>query len=142
MQIFSSWEQNELAVVDPENPRKLVGSVHKRDVITLYNEEVMRRDLAGGVSRAVDVVGKVHQVELGDGYVVQEILAPSAFQGHSLRDLKVRDRTGVQVVLIRGLSKGRQAPSIRVPGPADRIEPGDRLVVAGPKEAIDRLDNI
>jgi CIC family chloride channel protein len=139
MQIFSHEEIEELAVVETGSDRKLVGSVHKRDVINAYNQEVMRRDLAGGVSTTIAVVDKVHQVDLGGGYVVQEVLAPRSFVGRSLSELNLRSRAGVQVLLVRSAEGKPGAPAIQVPGPNTRIAPGDKLVAAGPKDAVDSL---
>ena len=141
MQIFSHEEIEELAVVDAENSRKLVGSIHKRDVINAYNQEVMRRDLAGGVSTTIAVVDKVHQVDLGGGYVVQEVLTPRSFVGQSLTELDLRTRAGVQVLIIRSATAKPGDPTIRIPGPNARVEPGDKLVVAGPKDSVDSLAN-
>ncbi|MDX1648796.1 MAG: chloride channel protein [Myxococcota bacterium] len=138
MQIFGTDEVEEIAVVDPDDPLRLVGSVHKRDVLAAYSQEVMRRDLAGGVSSTVAVVDRVHQVDLGGGYVVQELLAPRLFLGRSQRELDLRSKNGVQVLLVRSLRGGGRG-TIRVPGPDDHVESGDHLVVAGPKEAVDRL---
>jgi CIC family chloride channel protein len=141
MQIFSHEEVEELAVVAAGNSRKLVGSVHKRDVINAYNQEIMRRDLAGGVSTTIAVVDKVHQVDLGGGYVVQEILAPRSFVGRSLRDLDLRTRQGVQVLIIRSTAAKTGSSAIRFPDPNARIKADDKLVLAGPKEAVDSLAN-
>lgn len=138
MQIFGTEEVEEIAVVAAEDPTRLLGSLHKRDVLAAYSQEVMRRDLAGGVSSTVAVVDRVHQVDLGGGYVVQEILVPSRFLGRSLRELDLRSRRGVQVLLLRRPRAGGDA-AIRVPGPEDRLEAGEKLVVAGPKEAVDDL---
>jgi CIC family chloride channel protein len=141
MQIFSHEEIEELAVVDAANSRKLVGSIHKRDVINAYNQEVMRRDLAGGVSTTIAVVDKVHQVDLGGGYVVQEVLAPRSLVGQSLRELDLRTQAGVQVLIIRSATAKPGAPAIRLPDPNARIESGDKLVLAGPKDSVDSLAN-
>jgi uncharacterized protein with PhoU and TrkA domain len=101
----------------------------------------MRRDLAGGVSTTIAVVDKVHQVDLGGGYVVQEVLAPRSFIGQSLRELDLRTRAGVQVLIIRSTAAKPEAPAIRVPDPNARIELGDKLVLAGPKDSVDSVAN-
>lgn len=140
MNLFGEGEFEEIAVVHREESRKLVGSVHKREVLNAYNQEVMRRDLAGGVRTSVAVVDRVHQVALGGGYVLQEVDAPRSFHTKSLRDLDIRHRTGVQVILIRRAEPGGSGRGeIKVPGPDDVVSPGDKLVVAGSKEAVDRL---
>jgi len=142
MQILGHSDLDEIAVVDAEKPRRLVGSLTSQRVIDAYNQEVLRRDLAGGISSSVGLSGRVRQVPLGGGYVVQEIDAPYAFLGKTLRELAVREHLGVQVVLIRSASEPDAARRVRVPGSADRVCEGDTLVVAGPKDAVDALQHI
>ena len=138
MNLFSNSDVQEIPVVDRDNARKLVGSIHERDVLMAYSREVMRRDLAGGVGSTVAVVDRVHQVDLGGGFVVQEVIAPGDFLDQSLRDLDLRAQHGVQVLLLRSPTEdgGR---TVRVPGPLDIVKAGDRLVVAGPKDAVDTI---
>ncbi len=140
MQIFSHAVIEEIAVVDPERPSRLVGSVHKRDVIQALNQETLRRDLAGGVSSTVSAASKVHHVELGDGYVVQEVQAPPAFFGRTMRELDIRAAHGVHVLMIRS-RVGADAP-LRVPGPDDPIREGDTLVVVGTERAVGGLESL
>jgi CIC family chloride channel protein len=142
MQIFSSGNTEQIAVVDVEDPRKLAGCVHKKDVLHTYNREVMLRDLAGSVESNVVVASKGQQVDLGSGYVLQEIQPPPRFFGHSIRELDIAATTGAQVVLLRKRSPSDGGPTVRVPTADDRIEEGDRLVVAGSKSAVESLDVI
>lgn len=138
MQLFSRDVGDEIAVVDSEDPRRLVGSLHQHDVIAVYNEETLRRDLAAGISNRISLAGE-RSVELGGDFTLQERRAPVSFHGKTVRELDVRARSGVQILLIR--SAGR-AGAIRVPGPDDRIEPGDHLVIAGPRDAVEGLGSI
>jgi CIC family chloride channel protein len=140
MQLFSSSTAEQLPVVDSENERLLIGCIHKRDVIQAYNREIMRRDLAGAVSSTVVVASKGMQVELGGGYVLQEIQPPVRYFGHSIRELDIGATTGVQVVLLRKRSPDDARPAVRVPTADDTIGEGDRLVVAGTKAAVESLD--
>jgi CIC family chloride channel protein len=139
MQILGHADLEELAVVDPDHPRKLIGSVTSQHAIDAYNAEVLRRDLAGGVGSSVGVAGRIRQVELGGGYVVQELDAPLSFHGRSLRELDVRVRHGVQVVLIRSPLEPDPDRRVRVPSSTDRIQEGDTLIVAGPKAEVESL---
>jgi CIC family chloride channel protein len=142
MQMFSRGVDEELPVVASDDPRRLVGSVHKRDLIHAYNQEVMRRDLAGQVSSNVLVASRGQQVELGGGYVLQEIQPPPRFFGKTIRELAIGQTWGVQVVLLRGRGTEAGRPAIRVPTADDTIHEGDRLVVAGTKAAVESLDVI
>jgi Trk K+ transport system NAD-binding subunit len=136
MHLFSRGVADELAVVDPERPTRLVGSVHQRDVIAAYNQEILRRDLAGGVSNRISLAGE-RTVDLGGGYVLEERRVPPSFAGRTVAELDLRRRRGVQILLIRS---GSRKGSIRVPGPDDRLEGGDRLVIAGPRDSVERLE--
>jgi CIC family chloride channel protein len=142
IQLFSHGEAEEIAVVDDADPGRLVGSVHKRDVIHAYNQEVLRRDLAGSVSSTVVVAAKGQQVELGDGYVLQEIQPPPRFFGRTLREIDLSRQTGVQVILLRKRSSDGGRREVQVPTADDRIEEGDRLVVTGTKSAVESIDVI
>ncbi|MAE95807.1 MAG: chloride channel protein [Deltaproteobacteria bacterium] len=135
MHLFSRGITDELAVVDPKDPAKLVGSLRQPDVIAAYNQEVLRRDLAAGISNRISLAGE-HTVDLGGHYVLQERRAPPSFVGKTIKEMDVRRRSGVQILLVR--SAGRKG-RIRVPGPDDRVEAGDHLVIAGPRAAVEEL---
>jgi CIC family chloride channel protein len=141
MQLLDRANVDELAVIDPAEPRRLQGSVHKRDVIHAWNQEVMRRDLAGGIASSVASVERVHEVELGDDFVVRDVPAPHSLAGRTLGALDLRARTGAMVLLIRRPSAGRGGV-VRVPAPGDRIEDGDVLIAAGSREALERLERL
>jgi chloride channel protein, CIC family len=140
MRLMQYHDVDELAVVDEPSPRRLIGTVHLHDVLNARNQELVRRDLAGSLSSTVSLVGKVRQVEIGDGYVVQETPVPRAFLGHSLRDLDVRARYGVQIVFLRMMT-GEES-GWHVPTADEKLREGDVMIVAGPKAAADRLGGL
>jgi CIC family chloride channel protein len=141
-QFFNRGRAEELPVVAVSQPRKLVGTVHKRDLMQAYSQEVMRRDLAGQVQSNVLVASRGAQVELGGGYVLQEIQPPPRFFGKSIRESDIARNWGVQVVLIRRRDPEEGTPSIRVASGTDVIQEGDRIVVAGTKVKVEALDVI
>ncbi len=141
-QLFGYGHAEELPVVTAGDPRKLVGTVHKRDLMQAYNQEIMRRDLAGQVQSNVLVASRGAQVELGGGYVLQEIQPPPRFFGKAIRDADIARNWGVQVVLIRKRSPEGRSASIRVATADQVIDEGDRIVVAGTKAKVEALDVI
>jgi CIC family chloride channel protein len=142
IQILSAGDVDELAVVEAENPDRLVGSIKGRDVMEAHHHESLRRDLAGGLSSSFSAAGKGQTVDLGDGYAIKEILAPNAFVNRSLKDLSLGERTGVQVLLLRRARRlaGRFKP-VEVPEADAVLREGDALVVAGSYEALEQLEN-
>jgi CIC family chloride channel protein len=138
--VFAGRQVEELAVVAEDDPKRLVGCVREREVMHAYREEMLRRDLAGGLSSSVAVVKRVHEVELGDDLVLREVGAPHAFAGRTLGELDLRARTGTLVLLVRRPAAGRRGVDLRVPLPSDRLEDGDVLVAAGTRDALERLE--
>jgi CIC family chloride channel protein len=139
MKIFSASHVDEIAVVDADDDKRLVGTVREKDVIEASNREQLRRDLAGGFHTSVSAAESGQTVDLGDGYQLREILAPPHVTGLSLRQLTLRERVGVQVLLVR--SRGEDGTRhLRVPHGGDILVEGDAVIVAGTKEALDMLD--
>ncbi len=138
LQLFSQAGVAELAVVAEDDPTQLVGTLHERDVLEAYHRTMLERDLSGGLSSRVGIVGRAAEMDLGGGFVLAEVEAPRAFAGHTLREIDLRARHGVQVLLVRAPSAGGGA--VRVPTADDRVDLGDVLVVAGPAAAVQRLE--
>jgi len=108
-------------------------------VIDASNQEQMRRDLAGGVASSVKALGPGRTVELGGDYVLKEILALPYMWGRNLRELAIRERTGVQVLLVRGRGEGGDR-TLHVANAADRFEEGQTIVVAGTRAGVRELE--
>ncbi len=138
MRLFSDVDAEELPVTDPRDPRKLIGSIHRQAVIRARNAELLRRDLAGTFASTVSLVGKGRKVEVGDGYVVEELRAPRAFIGRTLRELDIPGRYGAHVIFIRS-RRGADGTHLRVAQANERVREGDSLIVAGLKEGAARL---
>jgi CIC family chloride channel protein len=139
MHIFSASHVDEIAVVDADDRTRLVGTVLEKDVIEASNREQLRRDLAGGFESGMAAAGRSQKVDLGDGYELREIMAPPHVTGATLRQLNLRERVGVQVLLVRSRtpSGGKQ---LRVPHGDDVLVEGDALIVAGTRAALEMLD--
>jgi CIC family chloride channel protein len=137
LQLLANTGAAELAVVDVAAGHRVVGAVLERDVLSAFHGETLRRDLAGGFATRVGVARRGREVPLGGGYLLADLPVPPSLVGKSLRELDVRARTGIQVLLVR--SRGNGEDAIRVPSPDDRLAPGDRVVVAGRAESVERL---
>lgn len=139
MQLFAQTRTSELPVNDPTTG-KLVGSVREPDVIAAYNRAVLSRDLAGGMTRRVGLVSRIHRVELGNSWALQELRVPTSFIGHSLRELDLRANLGVQVLLVRSVDPESGEPTVDVPDPHRPLSEGLGLVVVGRNPSLDRLE--
>lgn len=85
-------------------------------------------------------------VDLGEGFTLIELHAPSSFRGKTLRDLNLRVRYGVNLVAIRRTirSLGRNGSeetreNLSVPQPDEIIQTEDTLLLIGATEDLARL---
>jgi len=138
-QLLTSLKVDELPVVDPRRKCQLMGSIREADLVAAYNREMMLRDMAGCMVTKVNALGRARSVALGNGYLVAELPAVRPLQGKTLRELDLRARYGVEVILLRSLRKDGPGRVVRLPRPDDAIRGSDVLVVAGTQEAINRL---
>lgn len=84
-------------------------------------------------------------IDLGEGFTLIELHAPSSFRGKTLRDLNLRVRYGVNLVAIRrticstsnGVEHTRE--SLSVPQADEVIQTEDTLLLIGATEDLSRL---
>ncbi len=141
--IFSSGRYDELAVVEAAGSRRMIGTVRQRAVIEAANQEQLRRDLAGSFTSSVDAAGTGTDVDLGGGYLLREIPTLPFMENKTPAELHIRERTGVQVLLVRsGGRSGTPKGSVCVPDGHQRFQEGDTLVVAGSTEGLRSLEHL
>lgn len=100
MRIFGGKNREELPVVEDLTNRRFLGTVSRGQLLEAYNRELRKRDmvaeLVGGLAGS-----QRDAVSLGQGHWMKELSAPGTFCEHSLAQLDVRERHGVQIVLVR-----------------------------------------
>ncbi len=144
MKLFGHTDQPELPVLDPDSGR-LLGAISHRRVTEAYNREIIKQSVGSELSSSIGVLDKVETIDFIDGYAMAEVRAPQSFIGCSLKEINMRSRFGLQVMMIKrrwsnpdGVVETRQL----VPGPDDVIQDGDRLVVLGKNENIEVLKSM
>lgn len=138
MRTFAGSLPDEIAVVSP-NGGELVGVVTRRHLLDAYNQELLKRDMVQSMGDAVSSAAR-REVQLGGDSRMIEVDAPGPLTGHSLRDLNVRARYGVQILLVRRPSQpGSESRIEVVPGPDTVLQRGDRLLLMGKERDLDRL---
>lgn len=139
MLLFGQYRVDAFPVVDRKN--RLIGVIDREHVMDAYNREAARRDLAGEFNTMVSALGTRQIVELGDNYAMVEIEAPQPFVGHSIRQLRVRAKYGVQILLIKHPGPPNGTAHF-VPGPDYVIQEDDVLLLAGNNDRIQRARNL
>jgi CIC family chloride channel protein len=135
--VLSQGQEGEIPVIEDEGTRRLVGTLHRADVLELYNREVLHRDIIGiklarQDSRDRDVVG------LPSEYRVEVVPVPGDFGGRTLAELDLRGRYGIHVLAVKSPAR-RGTERNELPDPTATLLPAQRLVIVGRHEDLARL---
>ncbi|MFC1562845.1 chloride channel protein [candidate division KSB1 bacterium] len=137
IKIFGQKNLDELPIIENINTLKIIGSVSKIRVIEAYNQEILRRDLLGELSNRISDVEKSPLVQLLGGYTMAEIESPKSFVGLSLRDAHIREKFGVEIILIKRTSPEKEEETINIiPDSKYIIREGDKFLIVGDIEKI------
>jgi CIC family chloride channel protein len=127
-------DRDEIAVVDPGDPLRVIGLLSRADVIRAYNRTLLTMRTVPGTAGADEVP------QWSRGYRVTSLLVPATWHGRTLRDLDCRARFGINVLAVEPHDK--PGHTFEVPDPDRRLETGDSIVVAGPGAAVARFERL
>ena len=139
------WKQHaeRLPVVEGYDAPRLVGWLSQRDLIGIYNQEILhKRQLLAHFTipdsaAPGDEDGRF--VELPEGISIRTLVVPPAFDGKTIREIAPRSEFGVHVLQVAHYAPTRRKPVIEMPGPDSVLYADDRLVVVGAREDVERL---
>ncbi len=130
-----------LPVVDSLESKRFLGIVTRRDLLGAIDREVLQR------SRLITRVrtfageegeGEMDYFELPEKHRMIELDTPAGLAGRTVAESGIRTRFGVSVLAVK--RRSREGLERRfVPGPEDRFQAGDVLIVLGTDDAIEKL---
>jgi CIC family chloride channel protein len=125
----------QLPVVDPES-RRFLGIVTRRDLLGAFDHEVLQRNrLLARVRTFQEAGSEVDYFELPEKHRLVQLDVPVAVEGRTVAESGLRTRFGVSILAVKRMT--REGLEWRfVPGPDDRFQHGDVLIVLGTEDAI------
>ena len=93
------------------------------------------RDMGARLARAIITPNVLDLMNLSNDYQILDIRLPGKWVGHTLLDLNVRQKYGVNVLAVHRGERFLVAPAAEM-----LFEEGDTLLVLGKREDIERLD--
>jgi chloride channel protein, CIC family len=120
----------DIPVVDPADPRRLVGMLSRGDLIGAYN-----RTVAVMGARPLPGWPAMTEAEWSDRYRVVALPVPQQWVGRTLRELDCRVRYGVVVVAVHPAGR-KDGDGYEMPDPDRPLASGDTLIVAGTAESL------
>ncbi len=141
MKEFAKENIDEIPVVSSTDPAKVLGTIWRIDVISAYNKEILKRDLAAEVSHLMSQSLDHQLVEIMEGLYLLEVEVPTTFVGKRIRELGVRNNFGVDIVLIKK-GAGNETLLTKVPDGNYRFQPEDSLLILGEKKRVEFLSKL
>jgi CIC family chloride channel protein len=141
MREFGRENISEIPVISSSDPEKILGTIWRIDVISAYNKEILRRDLAGEVSTLMASANGINPVEVTDGLYILEIDVPTAFVGKKIKEIDVRNQYGVDIVLIRQRWADKKMRT-RNPNADYIFQADDNLLILGEKKKVEFMSKI
>jgi len=140
MRLFGGRNQEELPVIDPSQPDRIMGSIHRADVDEAYQNEILKRDLLGSMEASYKAIRRGLSTPLAPGYTMTELEVPSQYVGQDLRTLDLRNREGIEVIMIRRHDPDDPDRLVSLmPSAGLVLRHGDFILVSGPQKVIERL---
>jgi CIC family chloride channel protein len=146
LNLFGKWNLDQFPVVDPESPNKILGAVTRQEVISIYNRESLKVNLASGLSKELKSIEHTATAKVATGYSIAELGVPKSFIGKTLVELKIRNEFELEVLMIKQqkdfLADVKLEAEIMTPDPDYKLKGTDTLVIFGSDKRIDYLRKI
>lgn len=134
---LSLKSMDEVAVVESEKSMRLVGVLPRSAIIDTYHREVVRQSAVGlRVVQHTSGRDRLSHVEYAEGFGTREIRVGGAMTGQTLVDLDLRARYRINCLAVKPAYSAGPGES-DVPDPKRPLEEGDRLICAGPTDALE-----
>ena len=141
MKLFGKYDMDEIPVTSDEDRGRIIGSIYRKDVIDTYNRELVKRNLSQEISSSVKLLDKIRTVDFIDGYAMAEIPVPPSFVGKSIKEIQMRSRYGVNILMIKRMTDDEKFQQI-VPSANEILRPTDKLILLGKNKEIQTFKHI
>ena len=142
MHKFENVETEHLPVIENENNHKLIGIISKKEIIRLYNREILRKEVLGvKFVREFGNEKRHHLLQLPKEFKIDFISVPEKFVGSSIKDVNIRAKYNITILAIKQkLSDFGQ--SSEMPSPERVFKETDILVVAGKEDEVENFKTL
>lgn len=142
MRLLARQNLDELPVVAADRPDRIIGTIHRADVDAAYDREIMNRDLLGSVRSGLEEMQRARSAPMAPGFAMAEIEVPAHMVGRDLRSLDLRNREGIEIILVRrSLPDRLEGVESLVPKADLVLQHGDIMLISGPQRVVERLAN-
>lgn len=142
MKAFASENIGEIPVLSDSEPSEVLGTIWRIDVIDAYNKEILKRDLAGEVSSMINRSGQYRPIEICEGLFLFEVEVPRIFHDRNLREIDVRNKYRVDILLVHKARKADGQIERFIPSADYTFKEQDSFLVLGKKEDVEKIGKV
>ena len=144
LKLFGKWNRDQFPVTDKDDSSKILGAISRQEVIAIYNRESLKINLADGLTKELKTIKETTHSEVAVGYSIFEQTVPMQFIGKTLVDIKLRNKYGLEVLMIKQtkdflVDDKKSAQEIITPDPGYKLRASDKLVLFGKDEKIEEF---
>jgi len=140
LKLLTKQDIEEIPVVSPDDDRKIIGTISRNDILSAYNRESIKHDLAEGLSKELNTLNENSVSKIVNGYSIIERKPLREFIGKNLSELRFRNKYGLEILMIKKtkhlFSEDENENKLVMPSPDYKIEENDILVLFGTDEKI------
>lgn len=142
LKILTKGDIEELPVIDDLEKRNVVGVITRNDILSIYNKQSLKSDLAEGLTREIATLNEARTSKVADGYSIVERKPSYEFIGKTLKESMIRNKYGLEILMIKKydelFDESGLKEKIVMPSHDYRIEADDILVLFGTDENIEK----
>jgi CIC family chloride channel protein len=146
LRLFSKMNVDTIPVITDDEEIKILGAISRQEVLLIYNREMLKLNLAEGLSNEIKTIGDAGSSTVTPGYSIAEVRVKTDLIGKSLSELKIRSSYGLEVLMIKHpqemFEESTEKELIISADPNYKLKWGDKLVVFGKDENIERFKKI
>lgn len=144
MRALGDIHVEEVPIIEDRQTMRFIGVVSRSNVIEAYNRAIFKKDMVTSMSSHLALTADFKRLTMGNGAELSEIEVPGWFVGQTLEQLQLRQRYGLEVILIK---KGydeetKQWGSVMTAKADYRFKHGDTILLMGGKGSVDKLSEM
>jgi len=145
LRLFGKLNADSIPVISNEKETKIYGAINRQEILSIYNKETLKLSLADGLSSEIKTIGDTGSSSVAAGYSIAELSVTQDMIGQSLSELEIRIRFGLEVLMIKHpreiFDDVSEKDIIVSADPNYKLKRGDKLIVFGKDENIEKLKN-
>lgn len=136
--VMNQSKSDYLPVSDDEDSFKIVGVISRKDLDEIYNQEIKKFDMSMNLASSLTLSNAEHGIPIFGQFVLQEMEIPKSFLGKTIKELDIRNRFKIEIILIKSIDK-RNNTQVIIPTGNYKFIKNDRIVISGNQNDINKF---